>query len=50
MGKMVVTGSIEEITRDRSSSRIIEIELIQPSARIEEIAVEWPTTFKSLSN
>ena len=43
-GEMVVTGSIEEITRDRSSSRIIEIELIQPSARVEEIAVEWPTT------
>ena len=44
----MVTGSIEEITRDRSNSRIIEIELIQPSARIEEIAVEWPTTFRSL--
>ena len=42
-GEMVVTGSIEEITQDRSNSRIIEIELIQPSSRIEGIASEWPT-------
>ena len=40
---MAVTGSIEEITRERSSSRIIEIELIQSSPRLEEIADEWPT-------
>ena len=51
-GEMVVTGSIEEITQDRNSSRIIEIELIQPSSRIEEIVNEWGTIsdFKSLDD
>ncbi len=42
-GEMVVTGSIEEITQNRKSSRIIEIELVKSSYRIEEIAGEWPT-------
>ena len=42
-GEMVVTGSIEEITQDRNSSKIIEIELIQASSRLEEIANEWAT-------
>ena len=51
-GEMVVTGSIEEITQDRNSSRIIEIELIQSSSRIEEIVNEWGTIsdFKSLND
>ena len=51
-GEMVVTGSIEEITQDRNSSRIIEIELIQSSSRIEEIVNEWGTIsdFKSLDD
>jgi len=50
-GEMVVTGSIEEITQERSNSRIIEIELIQPSSRIDGIAREWPTLsdFSSLN-
>ena len=42
-GKMVVSGSIEEITQRKKSSRKLEIELLEESHQFTEFVEQWPT-------
>jgi ABC-2 type transport system ATP-binding protein len=42
-GKMVVSGSIEEITQRKQSSRTLEVELLEPSTQFPEFLEQWPT-------
>jgi ABC-2 type transport system ATP-binding protein len=42
-GKMVVSGSIEEITQRKQSSRRLEIELLEESHQFTEFVEQWPT-------
>ena len=42
-GKMVVSGSIEEITQRKQSYRILEVELWEPSTKFTELVEQWPT-------
>ena len=50
-GKMIVCGSIDEITQSRNSSKVIEIELLKSSVLLEKIINEWSSIseFKSLN-
>ena len=42
-GKMVVSGSIEEISQRKQSSRILEVELLESTTQFSEFIAEWPT-------
>ena len=42
-GKMVVSGSIEEITQSKQSSRTLEVELLKPTNQFPEFLEQWPT-------
>ena len=44
-GKMVVSGSIEEITQRRQSTRTLEIELLEVSSKLSEVLEQCPTLF-----
>ena len=50
-GEMIVCGSIDEITQNRNSSKLIEIELLKSSVLLEKIINEWSSIseFKSLN-
>ena len=50
-GEMIVCGSIDEITQNRNSSKLIEIELLKSSVLLEKIVNEWSSIseFKSLN-
>lgn len=42
-GKMVVSGTIEEITQRKQSSRTLEVELFEISPDLSEFVEQWPT-------
>lgn len=42
-GKMVVSGTIEEITQRKQSSRTLEVELFEISPDLTEFVEQWPT-------
>jgi ABC-type multidrug transport system ATPase subunit len=42
-GKMVVSGSIEEITQRKQSFRTLEVELWEPTTQFPEFLEKWPT-------
>jgi ABC-2 type transport system ATP-binding protein len=42
-GKMVVSGSIEEITQRKQSYRVLEVELWETSTKFTEFVEQWPT-------
>ena len=42
-GKMVVSGSIEEITQRKKSARTLEVEIAGESSKLSEWVEQWPT-------
>ena len=42
-GKMVVSGSIEEITQRKQSARTLEVEIAGESSKLSEWVEQWPT-------